>query len=270
MNRVSHCQSREGEFMTKLNVTLIPCYKDNYSYIIQSNRTCLIIDACETKPLLDFFEAQQLTPTAILTTHHHWDHVGGNIDLQQKFKIPIYGNKYDKDRIPGLTHEIDIQREEKILIDSIPIHILFAPGHTTQHLLYHFKVANLLFTGDAFFSCGCGRLFEGTYHQLYESVQKIAQLPTNTQIYFGHEYSLKNAEFALSLEPGNLDLKNRRDELLSKSNTPSSPTTLDLELKINPFLRAKYLAKSVENANRQQPQGEFETFVAIRKLRDTF
>lgn len=256
--------------MTNLNITLIPCHKDNYSYIVQNENTCIVIDACESTPLLNFFKNNKIQPTAILSTHHHWDHVGGNLELQKKFQIPIYGNKYDRDRIPGITHEIDIQNQTFVLIGSLKIEVLFAPGHTTQHLLYYFEESQILFSGDAFFSCGCGRLFEGTYEQLFHSVQLISKLPLDTKIYFGHEYSLRNTEFSLTLEPENLDLQKRKKELLLNSKTPSSPTTLELEKKINPFMRGQTLMKSLKNANGQYFNSEFETFVAIRKQRDNY
>lgn len=247
-----------------MKISIIKCYQDNYSYVIHDSKSGIIIDACEAQPLFDFFKLNKIKPLAILTTHHHWDHVGGNRELCDTFQIPVYGNAHDS-KIPSLSQKI-FQSGETFILNGIEFKTLFAPGHTSHHVMYYFPRLKSLFTGDAFFSCGCGRLFEGTYQEHFESVQSVKKFHHDTNIYCGHEYSLKNTLFAKTVEPENGDIVLRLQKIQSTLPQPTIPTSLELELKINPFLRCN--SPSIQKI--LQTTSDFDTFVALRKKRDSF
>ncbi len=252
-----------------MNVHIIPCHKDNYSYVLSQGNSCVIIDACEFAPLDAFLQKQKLQPVAILTTHHHWDHVGGNEQFVEKYKIDVYGAHGDAERIPALTHKISPQQTLQLLGQTLSTFLI--PGHTSHHIAYHFKDSNLLFVGDTVFSCGCGRLFEGSYAEMFETLAHIKSLPPQTLIYGGHEYSAKNTDFALSVEPGNTALVLRKKQVheLLQQNQPTLPTSLEQELQINPFLRC-FSPEIKKTLGGNSKTTDLETFTALRKKRDTY
>ena len=239
-----------------MKVEIIKCLKDNYSYLLinEKNKNACVIDPSESKPIIDFVEKENINLKFILNTHHHYDHVGGNIDLKKKYESKIVGFKSDKDRIP----EIDILVEDNQIwtnedFESKIIHI---PGHTSGHICFYFEKEKIAFTGDTLFSLGCGRIFEGTYEQMYYSLNKFKELPKETKVYCGHEYTLQNSVFCATYDKDNDELNKKILEVKSKRdrNLPTIPSTIGEELACNIFLRAKNL----------------KDFSKLRDLKDNF
>ena len=205
-------------------------------------------------PVIKEIEKNQLNLKYILNTHHHYDHVGGNKELKKKYHSKIVGFKDDKDRIP----EIDILVENNQIWrkESFEAKVYHIPGHTTGHIAFHFIKEKKIFTGDTLFSLGCGRIFEGTHEQMFDSLNKIKKLPKDTEIYCGHEYTLKNANFCLANDPNNSKLKEKILKIKKNldNNLPSIPSILADEIECNIFLKAKNL----------------ENFSKLRDLKDNF
>ena len=198
-----------------MNIEIIKCLTDNYSYlVIDSNKNALVVDPSEAKPIIEIIESKKLNLKFILNTHHHFDHVGGNNDLKNKYSAKILGYKNDKDRIPG----IDIFLTDNEIWESgeFKAKIIFIPGHTSGHIAFHFYENKFLFSGDTLFSLGCGRIFEGTYEEMYESLKKLKNLPENTKVYCGHEYTLNNSLFCIEYDGKNINLKNKIFEIEKK------------------------------------------------------
>ena len=239
-----------------MEIEIIPCLKDNYSYLIfnKDKKIACVIDPSEAKPIIDVIEKNKINLKYILNTHHHYDHVGGNKELKKKYNSKIIGFKDDKDRIP----EIDIMVEDNQIWrnENFEAKIYHTPGHTSGHIVFHFFKEKKIFTGDTLFSLGCGRIFEGTYEQMFNSLNKIKELPKDTKIYCGHEYTLQNGNFCLVNDSSNLKLKEKITRVKKKlqSNLPSIPTTLADEMECNIFLKAK----------------DLESFSKLRDLKDNF
>ena len=238
-----------------MQVEIIPCLKDNYSYlIIDNNKSACVVDPSEATPIINFLKNKDINLKYILNTHHHYDHIGGNEDLKKKFGSIVVGFKKDSKRIPG----IDIFLEDNQIweADNFKAKIIHIPGHTTGHICFYFFQEKLAFTGDTLFSLGCGRIFEGTYEQMYESLNKIKSLPEETKIYCGHEYTLSNSKFCVKNDPDNQNLEKKIKQIkkLISNGLPTIPTTIKEELDCNIFLRAKNL----------------ESFSKLRDLKDNF
>ena len=239
-----------------MRVEVIPCLQDNYSYLIidKSNNSACVVDPSEAKPIMNFIEKENINLKYILNTHHHFDHVGGNKNLKKKYNSVVIGYKDDASRIP----EIDILLEDNQIwkADNFEAKIMHIPGHTTGHICYHFFKEKLIFTGDTLFSLGCGKLFEGTYQDMFSSLKKIKKLSQDTKIYCGHEYTLQNSKFCIEYDPENTKLKNKITEIKKKleNNLPTIPSTLKDENECNIFLRAK----------------DVESFSKLRDLKDIF
>ena len=190
-------------------IETIPCLQDNYSYLIvdeQNNDAC-VIDPSEAKPVVDLVERKNLNLRYVLNTHHHHDHIGGNEELKKKYNSKIVGYKSDAKRIPGINVLVDNNQIWKA--ENFEAKIMHIPGHTTGHICFHFSKEKLLFTGDTLFSLGCGKLFEGTYEDMFGSLEKIKKLPQDTKIYCGHEYTYRNAEFCIKYDENNTNLKKK-------------------------------------------------------------
>ena len=239
-----------------MRVEVIPCLQDNYSYLIidKSNNSACVVDPSEARPIINFVEKENINLKYILNTHHHFDHVGGNKNLKKKYNSVVIGYKDDANRIP----EIDILLEDNQIwkADNFEAKIMHIPGHTTGHICYHFFKEKLIFTGDTLFSLGCGKLFEGTYQDMFSSLKKIKKLSQDTKIYCGHEYTLQNSKFCIEYDPENTKLKNKITEIKKKleNNLPTIPSTLKDENECNIFLRAK----------------DVESFSKLRDLKDNF
>ena len=234
----------------------IPLWEDNYIYLLHEktkNQTA-VIDPGEAKAVNQFLKSKNLKLDCILSTHHHFDHTGGNLELKKQWDCKIYGFKGDEQRIPGIN--ISLKEGETVSVGALSFEVLYVPGHTLGHIAFWNKQHQILFCGDTVFAMGCGRLFEGTAEQMFSSLSHIKKLPEKSLIYCAHEYTLKNARFALTVEPGNSDLKKRfqKVEALRKQNQPTVPFYLEEELLTNPFLRSKTVSE----------------FAKIRRLRDRF
>ena len=253
-----------------MKIEIIPCLKDNYSYIIidlKNNNTC-VVDPSESKPIINFLEKNNLQLNYILNTHHHYDHVGGNTELKKKYKAKIVGFEGDCERIP----EIDIMLKDGEIWkqDNFEAKVIHIPGHTLGHICFYFYNENNLFTGDTLFSLGCGRIFEGTYEQMLASLEKIKKLPPKTKIYCGHEYTLQNSKFCITYDGENLNLIKKIQEIKEKltKNKPTIPSTLEEELKNNIFLRSGN-DKIKTNLNMNN-SSSLVTFSKLRDLKDNF
>ena len=226
-----------------MKVEIIKCLKDNYSYVIideKYNHAC-VVDPSEAEPIINFVESKNIKLKFVLNTHHHYDHVGGNNDLKKKYKIKIVGFKNDKQRIPNI--DILLENNEIWKSENFEAKIIHIPGHTSGHICFYFIKEKIAFTGDTLFSLGCGRIFEGTYEQMYNSLNKLKKLPPDTKIYCGHEYTLQNSLFCSKYDKNNKNLEKKILEINDKmkKNLPTIPSTIKEELTYNIFLRAKNL-----------------------------
>ena len=239
-----------------MKVKIIKCLQDNYSYLIidkKSNQAC-VIDPSEASPILNFCKKNDIIIKYILNTHHHYDHVGGNKEIKKKFNSKILGYVDDKNRIP----EIDILLKDQEIWkeNNFEAKIFHIPGHTAGHICYYFFNEKIIFTGDTLFSLGCGKIFEGTYSQMFNSLSLFKTLPLDTKIYCGHEYTLKNSKFCIKYDPQNKMLINKTLEIEKKisQGNPTMPSTIKEELDCNIFLRAN----------------DIESFSKLRDLKDNF
>ena len=239
-----------------MKVEIIPCLQDNYSYLIidESDNSACVIDPSEAHPIISFVVNNNISLKYILNTHHHFDHIGGNKELKSKFGSTILGFKNDSHRIP----EIDILLEDNQIwkAENFVAKIIHIPGHTSGHICFHFFNEKLAFTGDTLFSLGCGRIFEGTYEEMFKSLNKIKSLPMETKIYCGHEYTLNNSKFCIKHDPKNEFLKKKIDVIEKKisKGLPTIPSTIKEELECNIFLRTENL----------------QSFSKLRDLKDNF
>ena len=239
-----------------MKTEIIKCLQDNYSYIIidESNNNACVVDPGESFPIIDFLESNGLKLKYILNTHHHYDHINGNLELKNKYGSKIVAFEEDKNRIPKI--DIFVRDNEIWKADNFEAKIYHTPGHTSGHIAFHFFNEKKIFTGDTLFSLGCGRIFEGTFKEMFNSLSKFKKLPKETEIYCGHEYTLQNSDFCVKHDPENLKLKNKIKKIKKKlnDNLPTVPTVLSEELECNIFLRAKNL----------------QTFTKLRELKDNF
>ena len=239
-----------------MKIQVIPCLQDNYAYLIidEKNSTACVIDPSESEPVINFLEKHKIRLKFILNTHHHYDHVGGNQELKEKYTAKVIGYKGDKDRIPGIDFLINDQENWKQ--GNFEAKIIHIPGHTLGHICFYFYKENSVFTGDTLFSLGCGRIFEGTYSQMYNSLKKLKMLPENTKIFCGHEYTKQNSKFCIMYDKNNQNLKNKINEIEKKleKGLPTIPSTIKDELECNIFLRSDNL----------------ENFSKLRDLKDNF
>ena len=219
-----------------MKIEIISCLSDNYSYLIhdEESNTVAIIDPSEFKPC-DKIIKKYNKLDFILNTHHHADHVNGNLELKKKYNSKILGFSQDKRRIPGI--DILLEENQKQKIGNLEFEVIFIPGHTKGHIAFFFSKEKIAFTGDTLFSLGCGRVFEGTHEEMFYSLNKIKNLPTDTKIYCGHEYTKSNLNFCLAYDPHNIFLKEKAIDIQKKlnSNLPTIPSILSQEIKTNIF-----------------------------------
>lgn len=232
------------EFSSLLQSEIIQlsCLSDNYCSLIHdpvSGKT-IVIDTPDAAEIIRQLEARNWQLSHILTTHHHWDHIDGHLELKQRYDCTIIGSEENGDIIPGIDQAV--KHGDQIQVGELTIEVIATPGHTLGHVVYWAPSLEAVFVGDTLFSMGCGRLFEGTPQQMWQSIQQLRELPPTTAIYCGHEYTQSNARFALALEPDNLALQQRVAEVekLRAENLPTVPTYVLQELQTNPFMRADH------------------------------
>ena len=252
-----------------MNVEIIKCLKDNYSYLItDSDRNSIVIDPSESDPIIKIIEKKKLNLKFILNTHHHFDHIGGNDELKKKYSSEIVGFKKDKDRIPGI--DISVSDNEVWKSGNFEAKIIYIPGHTSGHIAFYFYKNEILFSGDTLFSLGCGRVFEGTHVDMLNSLNKLRVLPLETKAYCGHEYTKTNLNFCLKYDPNNTFLKEKSKEINSKlkNNLATIPTTIGEEIKTNIFLRCG--DNHIKQSLNLKDASDQEIFTKLRDLKDTF
>ena len=253
-----------------MKIEIIPCLNDNYSYLIHDeiSNTVAIVDPSEFIPCDSIISKNYKKLDFILNTHHHYDHVGGNEELKKKYNSKVLGFENDKNRIPQIDTILKDNQEFKI--GTLNFTTIFIPGHTRGHVAFYFKKERVVFSGDTLFSLGCGRVFEGTYKQMFQSLNKLKNLPGETKVYCGHEYTFKNLEFCLKFNPNNDFLKKKKDaiKLILKNKKPTIPSTIADEIKANIFFRVN--DPDVKKAINLENSPDIEIFTKLRDLKDNF
>jgi len=239
-----------------MRIQIIPCLQDNYSYLLidEENSIACVIDPSEADPVINYLEHNKIKLKFILNTHHHYDHVGGNQKLKEKYGASVVGYRGDKERIPGIDILINDQETWKNgKFEAKAIHV---PGHTLGHICFYFYKEESIFTGDTLFSLGCGKIFEGTYSQMFASLKKLKKLPQSTKIFCGHEYTKQNSNFCITHDKNNKNLKAKIIDIKLKleDGLPTIPSTIKDELECNIFLRSNSV----------------ESFSKLRDLKDNF
>ncbi|MBD2253156.1 hydroxyacylglutathione hydrolase [Nostoc parmelioides] len=257
-----------------MQVIRLAALSDNYIFLLHDSQKNIaaVVDPAEAEPVLKQLAQLNAELVAIFNTHHHNDHVGGNQQLIQNFpQVKVYGGAKDKGRIPG--QQVFLEPGDRVPFADRVAKVIFVPGHTRAHIAYYFPPQTAdtpgeLFCGDTLFAGGCGRLFEGTPAQMVESLTKLRSLPENTRVWCAHEYTLKNLQFALSVDSENTELQKRFDEVKTKRSQgiATVPSLLGVEKLTNPFLR--WEQPSLQSAvNSNDP---VQTFARIRGLKDKF
>lgn len=251
-----------------LTVTLVPCLKDNYAYLLADRDAglCAVVDPSEPEPVKAALVRTGQKLTHILNTHHHWDHTGGNQALKAEFGAKVIGPAKDRERIPGIDE--GVSEASGWTFGPHRARILEVPAHTRGAITFVF--GDIAFTGDTLFAMGCGRLFEGDPPMMWNSLSKLMTLPDDTRIYCGHEYTLSNGRFALTLEPGNADLQSRMKEVEAAraENKPTIPSTMGLEKKTNPFLRPS--SSELRRSLGMENASDVDVFGETRRRKDAF
>jgi hydroxyacylglutathione hydrolase len=258
--------------MAGLQIEQIPVLRDNYIYLAHDadSGACAAVDPAVAAPVLAALDRLGWRLTHILNTHHHHDHVGGNLELKRATGCTIVGNRDDARRIPGI--DVLVAEGDTVALGSATARVLDVSGHTIGHIAYWFAEDEALFCGDTMFSLGCGRLFEGTPNQMWTSLLKLRDLPGETRVYCAHEYTESNARFALSIEPENASLVQRAREVqaLRALGRPTVPSTIALERATNPFLRADDASLRYAAGLGTHDPDPVAVFADIRRRKDTF
>jgi hydroxyacylglutathione hydrolase len=256
--------------MSQLEVDLFLCRQDNFGILVHNRESgeTASIDAPDAVAIHKEAQRKGWALTHILTTHHHGDHIEGNLALKSATGCKIVGPKAEASKIPGIDQTVS--GHDTFTFAGRDVAVIDTPGHTRGHIAFYIPSDDLVFVGDTLFSLGCGRVFEGTMEEMWASLEKLKKLPPQTRIYCGHEYTESNARFALTIEPGNSDLQKRAAEASRKRNRGelTLPTTIGEELKVNPFLRAD----SVEIRERLGLHGatDSQVFAEVRHRKDNF
>jgi hydroxyacylglutathione hydrolase len=254
-----------------MRIVPVPCLEDNYAYlVIASDGAAAIVDASEAAPVRLALRRENAAPKVILSTHHHWDHVGGNEELSLELGVQVVGHASDRGRLPGLT--VGVDTGDTVRVGDLTAHCIHVPGHTLGAVAYYFDAPSgrAVFTGDTLFCAGCGRMFEGVPAQMSASLERIAALPPDTRVYCGHEYTESNLRFAESLE-STVPIAEARDRAarLRASGAPTMGTTLADEKATNPFLRLG--SSAIRRSLSIDPGADAATaFAAIRSAKDAF
>ncbi len=256
--------------ITHLHIHPISAFKDNYIWVIHNQSHAVVVDPGEAEVVIAFLEQHGLTLCAILITHHHADHVGGNEALTQRYKVPVYGPAAEI--IPCMSQAVREGNTIELKELALTLQVFDIPGHTAGHIAYYTE--SMVFCGDTLFGCGCGRLFEGTAAQMYTSLSRLGRLPPTTRVYCAHEYTLSNIAFALHVEPDNADLLARaatdRDHIAYQQ--PTLPSSIALELATNPFLRCHlpHFHRYAQQMSDQAVDSDVDVFSILRTLKNKF
>ena len=259
-----------------MDIVPIPLLADNYGYLLidPATKHAAIVDCSEAGPVLDEVERRGLKLDAVLSTHHHFDHVGGNDEVARAVPgVRVFGSRQDMTRVPALTDPLDDGQEFDVI--GVRGRALFIPAHTSGHLAYFFTGAGpSVFSGDTLFAAGCGRLFEGSPAQMMQSLGKLAALPDATKVWCGHEYTEKNLAFARELEPSNADISAKYEKVRAARAKGQStmPSTIGEEKRTNPFLRsdAPELRATLRRRFPDLPDDAVSVFAKTRELKDHF
>ena len=256
--------------MTVLDIVQIPTRRDNYVYLLRDpGQGCVgVVDPSDAEPVVGELDRRGWRLTHILNTHHHGDHTGGNLELKEKYGCTIVGPRADHARIPGI--DVQVGDGDCHGFGDAEAQVFDVPGHTHGHIAYWFAQSEALFCGDTLFALGCGRVFEGTFEQMWTSLTKLRNLPDATKVYCAHEYTQANAQFALTVETDNRALADRAAEIdaLRAADKRTVPSLLGVEKATNPFLRAD--RPSVARAVGLPDAGPVEVFAEVRVRKDNF
>lgn len=256
--------------MAHLEMHQFICREDNYGLLVHDHKSgaTVSIDAPDAIEIEKQLKKRGWQLTHIFTTHHHGDHVEGNAALMEQFGCVIVGPRAEADRIPGIR--VEVSGGESFNWTGREVKIFACPGHTKGHIAYHIPSEYSLFAADTLFSLGCGRVFEGTLEEMYHSVNQFRDLSPSTYVYCGHEYTLSNAKFALSVEPGNRMLQQRAAVVtqLRQEGKMTCPTTIGEELKTNPFLRTD--SPEIRRNLKMETASNAEVFAELRRRKDNF
>lgn len=256
--------------MSTLEIHQIPTRSDNYVYLLResSSGNAAVVDPSDADPVLDTLEIFGWNLTHVLATHHHDDHIGGIPKIKEATGCTVVGPRADRERIP--TIDIEVGDGDVYRLYEAEAKVWDVPGHTRGHIAYWFAESRALFCGDTLFALGCGRVFEGTHQQMYDSISKFAEVPDETWVYCAHEYTSSNARFALHVDPGNAALQGyaRQIERRREAGVSTVPSLMGLERRTNPFLRADDAAFAA--ALGMEGSAPVEIFAEVRTRKDNF
>ncbi len=253
-----------------LEIVTIPCLTDNYTFLVHdaASGATAVVDVPDAAPISAELKRRGWTLSHVLLTHHHWDHIDGLSALLADHPARVVGAAADAHRLPPL--DVALNEGDTIAIGPEAAQIIDVSGHTVGHIAFYFPDTGAVFTGDSLMALGCGRLFEGSAEQMFDSLTKLAALPETTIVYSGHEYTLANAKFALTVDPDNVDLQNRLSEIETAhaNGKPTVPSLLSQELATNPFLRGS--SEGIQHTLNMQGADPADVFAKVRRLKDTF
>lgn len=257
-----------------LEVRAVPALRDNYIWVLRrrGQPEAAVVDPGEAAPVEGYLEREGLKLSAILITHHHWDHTGGIESLVEQHGAPVYAPAHERSPIARVTHPMENGDRVHLEALALSLEVIGIPGHTLGHVAYYGE--DSVFCGDTLFCAGCGKVFEGTAAQMHESLSRLAGLPEQTRVYCGHEYTCKNLAFALAVEPDNQDVKDRLSDAMAarERGEPTLPSRMGDELRINPFLRCKQasVAKAAAAHAGKDLNDPVDVFGAVRAWKDNF
>jgi hydroxyacylglutathione hydrolase len=256
--------------MVDYEIVPLRAFADNYVWTLRDAARAAVVDPGDARPVVDYLRAEKLELVAILNTHHHADHVGGNAGLLSAWNVPVFG-PHDE-RIREVTHRVRDGDRFTLPHFGIAFEVMEIPGHTRSHVAFH--GGGMLFSGDTLFAAGCGRLFEGTPRQMHESLSRLMKLPDDTRVYCGHEYTLSNIRFARAAEPGNASLRELEAKAakLRERDQPTLPSTIAQEKSTNPFVRVRepgVIASASKHAGKQLDD-PVSVLAAIREWKNSF
>ena len=253
-----------------IEIEIVPALSDNYIYIVHNQNKSLtaVIDPGDAEPVNKSLKEKNWVLNQIINTHHHYDHTAGNDTLIKASNAKLIAPLYDKQRIQDVDQFVS--DKDSIQIAGFDAEVIYTPGHTLGHVCYYLKNEKILFSGDTLFRLGCGRVFEGTMEDMKNSLKKLVNLPDDITVFCGHEYTLSNAKFCISLEPNNNELNKKYEEILNLRNDkkPTIPFNLGEEKQLNPFLSTK--SAFYETFKKNNNFNDFEMFSHIRKLKDDY